>query len=298
MATVNGLLTRMRDKLTATSATEDTRALRNAIQDGLQMLNGEMTWRHRMVTKDFKLSAPYSTGSVSVNHDSKNVTGSGTTFTSAMVGQLISFGGDGRKYRIASVTNGTALVLEAEYLSPSAANLSASTYQIVMWEVTAPIDVETIIDMVDKFSGLHPVAKEPIDLEVLWGDAYATGSPLCFTTYRSGDDWKLRFYPAPEKATPMCLIGIRSVDDLPVSDDTALDWPPELEGLILLAALVKACETGPYSNHYAFVKAGYDTELAKVKSRDSRKRAMRYVGDPRYMPRDRQFSVETDFVGT
>ena len=57
----------------------------------------------------------YTTGTVSITNGSAIVTGSGTTFTAAMVGRYIKVNADGNWHKIASYTSATVITLEREY---------------------------------------------------------------------------------------------------------------------------------------------------------------------------------------
>ena len=72
--------------------------------------------------------ADYATGTVSVNANATAVTGSGTTFTAAMVGRYIRFGSEATKYRITARGSATALTITPAYRG--SANLSGSSYNI------------------------------------------------------------------------------------------------------------------------------------------------------------------------
>lgn len=66
----------------------------------------------------------YSTGTISVSAGSTGITGSGTTFTSAMVGRYIQI--NGIYYEIASYTNGTSI----DIVRPSIAAASGATFNL------------------------------------------------------------------------------------------------------------------------------------------------------------------------
>ena len=70
-------------------------------------------------------SNPYTTGTVSITKNSSSLTGSGTTWTSAMNGQYVFL--QGTWYQIQKVTSTTALTLVLEY---SGTTLSGSGYAI------------------------------------------------------------------------------------------------------------------------------------------------------------------------
>jgi hypothetical protein len=87
----------------------------------------------------------YTTGTITVTNGSATVTGSGTSWTSAMVGRYFqntdsSGNTDGMFYRIAAVGNGTSLTLENNYTGQTASGL---TYQIVEM-FGLPEDMQTL----------------------------------------------------------------------------------------------------------------------------------------------------------
>lgn len=80
--------------------------------------------------KDLSKSA-YTAGTISVTNNSTTVTGSGTTFTSDMVGRYLQVTSDGEDrlfYRIAAFVSTTSLTLENVYQSTT---VTGTAYQIV-----------------------------------------------------------------------------------------------------------------------------------------------------------------------
>ena len=75
-------------------------------------------WRDRNLTND-----DYTTGTVSVTNGSATITGSGTTWTAAMVGRWFT-ATDGLWYRIAGFTNSTTLTLATNFAGATASSLS------------------------------------------------------------------------------------------------------------------------------------------------------------------------------
>jgi len=76
--------------------------------------------------KDLSVAA-YTTGTVTMINGSATVTGSGTTFTAAMVGRYFTIttaGGDGQWYKIASRTSNTVITLENYYDGISGSSLN------------------------------------------------------------------------------------------------------------------------------------------------------------------------------
>ena len=60
-------------------------------------------------------NADYTTGTVSITNDTATVTGSGTTFTAAMVGRFIKVNADGFWYKITAFTSTTVITIEDTY---------------------------------------------------------------------------------------------------------------------------------------------------------------------------------------
>lgn len=84
-------------------------------------------------------SDAYNTGTVSINDGDSTVTGSGTTFTSAMVGRYIYL--DGRWYLISAFTSTTSIDIDTPY---GGDNLAGSTYTIAAINIAANIARITI----------------------------------------------------------------------------------------------------------------------------------------------------------
>lgn len=86
-----------------------------------------ITVTYEATDKDLSVDQ-YITGNISVTSGSAAVTGSGTTFTAAMVGRYLKLdSGDGMWYKIQSFTNTTSITLENVYEGSS---LSGQTYKI------------------------------------------------------------------------------------------------------------------------------------------------------------------------
>ena len=83
--------------------------------------------------------AIYETGTVSVTNGSKTVTGSGTTFTSAMAGRKIRIKNENAYYRISAFVSTTEITLENNYQGSTD---SALTYKIYKDEFRLNADVD------------------------------------------------------------------------------------------------------------------------------------------------------------
>ena len=99
------------------------------MNDGQRELFSLGTADHTQRSTRMSLAVPYTTGTVSISAGGTAVTGSGTTFTAAMVGRFIRFNGEAEQYEITANPGASATALTIEtYLGT--ANLSGATYII------------------------------------------------------------------------------------------------------------------------------------------------------------------------
>jgi len=71
----------------------------------------------------------YNTGSVTVTQDSTTVTGSGTTFTAAMVGRMFKVDDDDNYYEISAYVSATEVTLASAYTDTTTAGASYNIYK-------------------------------------------------------------------------------------------------------------------------------------------------------------------------
>jgi hypothetical protein len=110
-------------------------------------------------------AAKYNTGTVSISAGGTAVTGSGTTFTSAMTGRYIRFNNEAQTYKFTYVS-GTSATVET-YLGSS--NLSAVTYEITDERQAFPTRMRSVIRCVVDSPNtaavydLHPISLDEIE---------------------------------------------------------------------------------------------------------------------------------------
>lgn len=84
----------------------------------------------------------YTTGTVAATQDSATITGSGTTFTSAMVGRLIIISTDDNWYEISAYVSATEITLASNY---TGATVSGKTYKIYKTDYALATDFKKMI---------------------------------------------------------------------------------------------------------------------------------------------------------
>lgn len=151
--------------------------------------------------KDLSKSA-YSTGTISINSGSASVTGSGTTFTSDMVGRYLQITADGHDrlfYRIKTFTSTTVIVLENVYEGTS--NASGVAYQIVeLFQVPEEMQMLPIYYSLWHWWETKKDTNYATKYRALWEDGLARAKTWHATKTRDNvvryDDFQSPFSPA------------------------------------------------------------------------------------------------------
>ena len=102
----------------------------------------------------------YSTGTVAVTQDSTAVTGTGTTFTSAMVGRLIKFNGEDNYYEISAYTDADEITLKTAYIGTTDTDATFEIYK-VNYDLASDFGNMRWIKQLDSPSRVIPLAEIP-----------------------------------------------------------------------------------------------------------------------------------------
>lgn len=197
-------------------------------------------WRHLDADKTLPTTAPYTTGTVAVTNGSAAITFS-TALPVSIVGQLFVAGG--HYYKVATGGAGdTAATLDSVYIGSS--NATAS-FQIIFYQLTLPTDFspprlyEALIQTGDGVNQLTFTPDHALFEE--WPDESKTiGQPTLFR-YFGG---KMILWPPPDGAYNVKVLYHRTPTDLSTdtADDTALDWPSDLQYALLQGVLAVGYE--------------------------------------------------------
>jgi hypothetical protein len=173
-------------------------------------------------------TAPYTTGTVTVNLASATVTGSGTVWTAAMEGQEF-YGPDARTYTVLTVDSPTQLTLEESYLGASVA--SGGAYGIRYVRYAVPSSFDRVGKMRNRLGG------ELLDGQDVGEWLHRRRNSPTTTTYPS-KVWATEDYfyvdPAPSQADQITY----TYQVLPVeltANGQADDWPNRLMWLLYAA---------------------------------------------------------------
>lgn len=111
----------------------------------------------------FTTVAPYETGTVTATNASKTITGSGTTFTAAMVGRKIRVDDQIAYYRIAAYVSATEVTLEAPYQGTTGSSLTYSIYKDE-YKLRADVDVYKVLRQIEEGIALGSVEASAFDI--------------------------------------------------------------------------------------------------------------------------------------
>lgn len=104
-------------------------------------------WSELLKDAEQVLPTEYSTGTVAVTNGSTALTGSGTTFTSAMTGRQIRIlDSDGGPYYTVTYVGATSLTLDRAY---QGATDASSTYELGQYYIEMPSDFDALDDIRD-----------------------------------------------------------------------------------------------------------------------------------------------------
>ena len=126
MATRSTIVSQVKNLVASNSMISDSDVLAIVQAEHTTLLE-DNTWSRRKKETIVNLVAPYSTGSVSTS--GTTVTGSGTTFTSAMVGRWMRIGSNQFYHQIVSFTSTLGVELEAALPSDAAAGSAYTIFQ-------------------------------------------------------------------------------------------------------------------------------------------------------------------------
>ncbi len=148
--------------------------VKDAIQWGLDELTSH-DLDYLLTDGVFTTIAPYTTGTVSATNGSKTVTGSGTTFTSAMVNRKIRIDNQSEYYRIAAFVSTTEVTLETTY---EGTTVSDKTFSIYKDEYRLAPDVDVYRFMRDVENNTTLISLDKNRLDFLHPSQQGEGTPL------------------------------------------------------------------------------------------------------------------------
>ena len=266
------LITFLRNNYFEKLDTVTTNRINRNIENGLRRVSRQRDWSFLETTTKINTKAPYSTGTVAINHGAAAVTGSGTTFPADVVGAYIEFNGEGGWYEITVRGGDTSLTILDNYSNIAGTNLSGATYTIVYPLYDLPSNFRRKAGIFDP--GRRRWLRYADSTSLWWVHAGRAGAgqpeAYGFTPLRHDPNiTRLLLYPAPNAienyemvywrhagwystATPATSTFKLKAD----SDDDYIDWPDDMLDLLYAAILLDLYEEigdqrqGPATQRY------------------------------------------------
>ncbi len=183
-----------------------------------------------------------STDTVTVTTGSATMTGLGTTWTSALIGEYVFLSGDTEYYQITAVGSGTSLTLDRPYELPFEESpgtvKSGCGYTIFQHIYALPADCKFVEEIEDPLTGYPLQRMTKDDLDASAGPRNYVDDPGVYAEYDDTSEatppvnHQLEFYPPPEyqrgyriryERTPNAFTGSNtSSSPLPFIEITAL----------------------------------------------------------------------------
>lgn len=120
-------------------------------------------WEFSLSDTFFATADDYSTGTVSVTNDSATVTGSGTTFTSSMVGRKFRIEGENAYYKIDAFVSATEITLEQNYQGDTASGETFSIFQDE-YRLAGDLDLHHLLRSIEDSKALFEFTARDFDI--------------------------------------------------------------------------------------------------------------------------------------
>lgn len=213
---------------------------------GSRMVWTAYAWPER--EKDFfVVTAPaYETGTVTVTNNSAAITGSGTTFTSAMVGRRFALSSSSPWYRILSYSSPTAITLDRVYNEDTA---SGQAYTIYADEFSLDATLESVASVTLLASGWYGTSTMLEQGEFDYGMPIPTtrGKPRFWTMSpplaSNTSTRRLRLWPVPDDTYSVKVRGLTYWTELTSESDTPV-FHQDREPVVLMASALMAQRMG------------------------------------------------------
>lgn len=167
----------------------------------------------------FITTKPYETGTVAVTEGSTTITGTGTVWTSGMVGRKFYCGN--ATYKISAYVSSTELTLSTNYAGDSN---TAATYNIYQDEYSLASDVEDVISMRQENNPqkINKAGSEVLDAYYPQRISFAYPSIYSINGYDSSGYIKVALYPIPNQARNIYYRSKKRVTEMSADSDTPI----------------------------------------------------------------------------
>lgn len=196
-----------------------TTVIKQALNDILQEVCQAHNFSWLYGESSFITVAPYKTGTVTVAEGSTTVTGSGTTFTSGMVGRKLRC--EDATYIISAYVSATEVTLSTDY---AGAGGSGVAYKIYQNEYSLASDVEDVLSMRQENNPYRLQKKGLSFLDKYYPQRNSFGYPSVYAIegYDSSGYMNVEVYPVPNQARNIYYRYKKRVTEMSADSDTPI----------------------------------------------------------------------------
>lgn len=263
------------------------------VNERLEAIAGAFDWSWLNKEGVFSTVVEYSTGTVAVTAGSTSVVGTGTSWTSGMVGRIFRVGSNADYYIVSAVGSATALTLDANYEGDTE---TGKSYKINTNRYSLATDVDSI-EEIRLVGGPRPLQKVSLEwLDSSYPHRPYYGDPQWWAFVRAtGGTEEIELYPVPDTEKVVRYLYKKEISNLDTDTDTI---PEELP--------VDTLTWGVCADAYGFLgqfdrmlvaERRYADGIKEMMSADARETRMgRAVLAPQYVAhrRRRQFGKLLD----
>lgn len=192
---------------------------RRWIRDKYRQLCETYLWSFKLAQGQFGTNTAYTTGTITMTSASATVTGSGTTFTSAMVGRQLKV--RNFVYTITAYSSSTSITIDRVWLN---ATSSANTYSIVnAYFAPTETDFFSFISIIDPangwklYQGFNSTELDQFDIQ---RSSSSTPRIVASRVYNSSNVPQFEIWPHPTTQATYPYLYERRVTDLVADSDT------------------------------------------------------------------------------
>lgn len=171
--------------------------IEQAINDIMEEICNSHNFSWLYADSSFITTAPYNTGTLTATTGATTITGSGTTWTSAMAGRRVTI--EDAFYEVSAFVSTTELTLGNNYAGAGGSGLS---YKIYQNEYSLSSDTEDVLSMYQENNPqkLTKVGLPMLDRAYPQRNSYGFPSLYAINGYDSSGNMKVEIYPIPNQA--------------------------------------------------------------------------------------------------
>lgn len=204
------------------------------LNEVIKRIRAKGSWSWMFASDTFETTAEYTTGTADVTNASTTVSGTGTTWTSGMVGRKIRFAG-GPEYTISAFSSTTEITLSEAYTGDTDTDLAYTIYQNLY---SLASDCQKVVKLWDVTNGREIKAVSAGSLRSKEHVSYTVGDVTEWAPWGRDTNKYPRVYLFPYPADPVVIeyVYLKKHTELTKPDDD-IGLPDNLDDVIISGCL-------------------------------------------------------------